>query len=507
MMNATQARAVVVPPPPRLLPPQPQEYQLTNDSYFSTSDRLGPVPVLRAPPPPDPAVSKGLEFEDPPPAYQYRQPARARDPSKQAFVHRPGPARTDLTPAAMGLDQEDDARGSPGTAIQLMALGPQNYVLDINPQMSFFRAVYRRHTPFSIECIEQEVPLALGTTTSITVQRRGDMLGDMVLEVRLPNLGIAGGRWVDAVGYVLMQRVRLSVDDVVIHDQERLWYDLSDRLFLPQGRKAAIDAMIGRGEVLGTDREHIVFLPFKFFCCRDHHATQQFLPLAALMARSALVLDFEAAALADLVSLPAGIAAPAGPAALGAKLLADQVFVDQDEQRAAWQRPGLLMVENCQDVDALNYQFDDTGSFALKSVTLDLRELNLPVRSLVFVVYDENATQTKRYFEYVDVIESATLLIGATQRFSPRTGAYFSLVQTYQHAARCASDRVHMYSFALDASQRQPCGALNFAVVDAPTMRLELSPAPGRNLKVKAFAQCINWLATERGSLALLFTV
>lgn len=497
-------RMVVPRPPPIALEPNP--HRPTNDVFFGTRDTLDPVPQAPRVAAPSPDAARGLQFEDPPPPYVYRQPAGEDRQPPPTYTYRPGPARADLTPAVLGLDQETDARGSVGTAIQMAALGPQNHVLDINPQMSFFRAVHRRHTAFATECFEQDVALRLGETTTVTIQRRGDMLGDLILQVRLPSLGIPGGAWADAVGYVLLSRARLILDEVVIHDQERLWYDLVDRVFMPHGRKAAIDAMIGRGAALPTDREHTVFLPFKFFCCRNHHATQQFLPLAALAPRSTLTLEFTAADLAGLVVLPPGAALPPAPPPLRALLLTEQTFVEQDEQRAAWQRGGLLLVETAQDVDALNYRFDDQASFAVDAVTLDLRELNLPVRSLLFVAYDENAAQGRRYFEYVDCVRSATLLVGSSQRFAPRGGDYFSLVQTYQHAGRCSPDRVHMYSFALDAAQRQPCGALNFAVVDGPTVRVDLAPAAqGRNLKVKAFAQGVNWLAIERGSAAFMF--
>lgn len=509
-MREPQAAATarsVVPPPPRV-PPQPLGLaRPMNDVFFGTSDTLDPVPTVPDVPRPPPQVGRGLEFEIPPPPPVYRQPAGDAAVARPAYRHRAGPTRTDLTPAKLGLDQESEARGSPGTAMQMLAAGPQNHFLDINPETSFFRAVYRRHTAFATECCEQDVRLQLGRKTSVAVLRRGDMLGDMVLEVRLPNLGIAGGTWADAVAYVLMERARLILDEVVIHDHERLWYDLTDRLFTPHGRRAGLDAMIGRGAALATDRAHIVYLPFKFFCCRGHHATRQFLPLVSLATRSTLSLEFQAADLASLVSLPPGAQIPA-LAALDAKLLTEQTFVEQDEQRAAWQRPSLLMVENPQDVDALNYVFDDTESVNVASLTLDLRELNLPVRSLVFVAYDENATQSNAYFQYVDCVQEATLLLGSSQRFAPRGGDYFSLVQTYQHAGRCAPDRVHLYSFALDASQRQPCGALNFAVADSPTMRIQMrASAQGRNLKVKAFAQCINWLVVDRGAAALVFAV
>lgn len=504
-MSRTYAPPATLPPaPPKVAPFPQQAYEFTNDAFFGANDDLGPVPVASHPPRPDADAGVAQRFETPPPPYRYTQPGAAG--GEPRFEYRPGPTRDELVQATLGLDQDGDARGSAGTAIQMLALGPQNYTLDINPQMSFFRAAYRRHTACSTECFEQDVRLALGGTVSLTIQRRGDMLGDVMLEVQLPNLGIPGGAWVDAVGYVLLSRVRLVLDDVVIHDHERLWYDLTDKMFAPHGRKAAVDAMIGRGRRLPTDRAHTVVVPFKFFCCTNHYPTRQFLPLASVASRSSLVLELSAEPLAGCVALPPGAQLPA-VAALDAKVLTEQTFVEQDEQRAAWQRRSVIMVDAFQDVDALNYEVGDASGYATPAVTLDLREINLPVKSLIFVAYDENAVADNRYFQYEDCVDAASLVIGTSERFAPRGGDYFSLVQTYQHSTRCTADRVHLYSFALDAAQRQPCGALNFAVVEKPTMRIQLRNTAGKNIKVKAFAHCVNWLIVHRGDMTFMFTV
>ena len=494
---------------PKVAPfPEPRMRQFSNDVFFRDAEELPPVPVIPPVPRPGPRRSELTDrFEAPLPVrHVYRQPSVQAN-VRPVFKYTPGPVRTDITQAMLGLDQDDDARGSGGTTIQMLAVGPQNYALDINPQMSFFRAVFRRHTPVSIECFDQDVDLRFGAATTVTIPRRGDMLGDVVLEVRLPNLGIAGGTWADAIGYVLMTRARLVLDDVVIHDHERLWYDMVDRLYMPHGRKAGIDAMIGRGKTLATDREHTVFLPFKFFCCKAHHASQQFLPLVSLASRRVLTLEFTTEGLAACVSLPAGASLPPVPPPVRAKLLTEQMFVDTDERLGLVRQRALLAVESFQDVDAVSYLFDDSGQVGVTTVRLDLREVNLPVRALLFVAYDENAVDKKRYFDYLDCVSSATLMLGSSQRFSERSGDYFSLVQTYQHAARCSDDRVNIYSFAMDASARQPCGALNFAAVDAPVLKVGLKNTSGRSVKVKAFAHCINWLSIEDGSMTFVFSV
>ena len=460
-----------------------------SEALFSESDTLAPLP-LRTPPPerrPDPYI----------PCVNPRLPARPRD---QLIADLPD--RDDIDQADLGLDE--DSRGSLGTTWQLMAVGAQNYVLDLNPQQTLFRAVWRRHTEFAIECFDDAFDLRLGASTAVELPRRGEMLGDLVVQVTLPDLGIPGGTWADAIGYVLLTRVRFTIDDIVIHDQERLWYDITDKLFMPHGRLAGIDAMIGRGRALATDRAHTVLVPLKLACCRAHYRKQQLLPIGALATKSKITLELGAEGLANCLVLPPGAAAPALPR-LAAKLLSEQVFLGQDEQRAIMQGANTMLIETAQDVDALAYQFDDSGSYSLRAAQLDLRELNLPVKLLAFVAYDENDATRGVYFRYLDCVAGAAMMVGSGERFSTRAGEYFALVQTYQHCTRCTPDRVHAYSFALEAAERQPSGALNFAVLDRPLLRVDLRDTGGRAVKLKCFAYCYNWLTIGSGAAAMRF--
>lgn len=463
---------------------------------------LKPVPTL--PPVPElPWLPAPECAYNPPP--EARPPPTPADRAKLPDVMLPElPRRDDITQSQLGLDVPEHGC-SLGTSDQMEALGPQNYLLDLNPEVTFFRQDFKRHTAFAVQCHEDACVLRPGGTTVVELGRRGDVLGSVWLEVSLPDLGIAGGQWADAIGYVLMTRVRLVVDDVVLHDQERLWYDLVDKVHMPEGRRLAVDAMIGRGVTLPTDRAHTVVLPFKFMCCKDHYANQQCLPLVALATNARLRVEFTTEALSQCLVLPDGVAVPAG-VQLAAKLLSDQMYVDVDERQALMRRPFWAMMETAQDADALTYQFDDSGTYDVAAVTVDLSEINLPVKSLLFVAYDETGPSRGEHFEYLDCVDSAVLYINSGERFAPRRGEYFRLVQPYQHGLRCTPDNVSLYSFALDASQRQPSGALNLAVVDRPVLRVEVKNADALPVKFKVFAHCINWIRIENGALTQVFT-
>ena len=64
-----------------------------------------------------------------------------------------------------------------GGLMQLVAYGAQDVYLTGNPQITFFKVVYRRHTNFSMEAIEQIMSgnVALGNRVTSTISRNGDL--------------------------------------------------------------------------------------------------------------------------------------------------------------------------------------------------------------------------------------------------------------------------------------------------------------------------------------------
>ena len=68
--------------------------------------------------------------------------------------------------------------------MQLVAYGAQDVYLTGNPKVTFFQAVYKRHTNFAMETIEQTIngTAASSGRVSVTVARNGDLIGDMYLE-------------------------------------------------------------------------------------------------------------------------------------------------------------------------------------------------------------------------------------------------------------------------------------------------------------------------------------
>lgn len=399
---------------------------------------------------------------------------------------------------------------SQGTAAQLMSIGPQDRFISLNPQMTFFRKAYRRHTNFAVECFEENFTtdsFVFGTTNVCSLGKHGDLLGNISLRVVLPNLGIAGGTWVDAVGYVLFTAIRMRIGETVVQTHERLWYDIEDKLFLSEGHIDGVNAMIGRGVTLATDSSHEIYVPLKLMCCDRNSGRQQFVPSMSLDHWTNVVIEIDAENLDKCVNLPTGTSLPSinpdtgtSVSSTSGYLLVDNVYVDAIERRRFSESPTTLMFEAPMDIDQVSYTTTTEGTVPMSTVTIDMRELNMPVRYFAIVVYPETYETA---FAYLDEIRSGTFFIGADRQFSIRSQPYFSYMQPYDHFTRITSN-VAAYSFALDAGGWQPNGCLNFAALSSPTFKFTLKDSGNsRPLKVKLFASCINWVNFHDGKCAL----
>ena len=77
-----------------------------------------------------------------------------------------------------------------GGLMQLVAYGAQDIYLTGNPQITFFKVVYRRHTNFAMENIQQSFTGegSFGKRVTAIVSRNGDLINSAYLYVVLPSL-------------------------------------------------------------------------------------------------------------------------------------------------------------------------------------------------------------------------------------------------------------------------------------------------------------------------------
>ena len=97
--------------------------------------------------------------------------------------------------------------------MQLVAYGAQDIYLTGNPQITFFKVVYRRHTNFSMEAIKQTFNGSIGTSSSTvtaTISRNGDLVSNLWLDVKLRSTSMTGGtgtylNWTNNTGHAFVK--------------------------------------------------------------------------------------------------------------------------------------------------------------------------------------------------------------------------------------------------------------------------------------------------------------
>jgi hypothetical protein len=163
----------------------------------------------------------------------------------------------------------------PGGLIQLVGVGAQNELVNGNPSMTHFRAVYRRHTNFAMESIRMtftstNLQFAQSTTRKIScrIDRYAQILLDTYLIITLPDiwspLSYLGTsvkpptgydqrsnsmgyefQWIKNIGYNLIDHVEITANGQVLQTMTGEWLKMYSYLTHDTNKRKIVDQMVG----------------------------------------------------------------------------------------------------------------------------------------------------------------------------------------------------------------------------------------------------------------------
>jgi hypothetical protein len=303
-----------------------------------------------------------------------------------------------------------------GGLMQLVAYGAQDIYLTGNPQITFFKVVYRRHTNFAMESVEQTLS---GTSTvgassskaTAVVSRNGDLLGPCYVTSSTASIE-DGDSLVDEV------EVEIGGQQIDRHYKEwmQVWSELSTPSSKAEGYKCMTGSMSSGYASTGTAGVNMVQIPLQFFFCNNPGL---YLPLIALQYHE-VKLKFTW-----------GTSAAVGVAA-SVRLWCDYVYLDTDERRRFAQVSHEYLIEQVQ-----RYQGTDGTSHTLT--------FNHPVKELIWTSPATNA------------YGKALLSLNGHDRFASQEEEYFQLRQPFQHHTAVPganipfSDRPQLLSLPIDS--------------------------------------------------------
>jgi hypothetical protein len=395
-----------------------------------------------------------------------------------------------------------------GGLLQLVAYGAQDVYLTGNPQITFFKVVYRRHTNFAIEAIQQTFNgnPGYGSTVTCQISRNGDLINRMYLQVDIDKIatGNSTNKYVNYLGLRLIKSVVIEIGGQQIDKHYSDWLYIWNELSLPIGKRYAYDTMVGADKDIlsAAPNGTTLYIPFEFWFCRNVGLA---LPLIALQYHEVKVkLDFESKI--NCLCSAAGGTADTTDANVSSvsdiknvTLWVDYIFLDTDERRRFAQLSHEYLIEQL--------QFTGTETLASGSNRVKLN-FNHPCKELVWVAkIKDKATNVSRWYDYTDVdvldgssvnnavlggqlqaitdtqigtapnasgqnpFKDAILQLNGNDRFAVRKGTYFNYVQQFQHHTNISSNPgINVYSFALKPEDHQPSGTLNMSRIDTATL-------------------------------------
>jgi hypothetical protein len=400
-----------------------------------------------------------------------------------------------------------------GGLMQLVAYGAQDIYLTGNPQITFFKVVYRRHTNFSMESIQQtwngNSNSANGRCTA-TISRNGDLVHKLYFQIDTGNRATGsasfassnpGAAWIDTVSVEIggqtidkqygswletwAELTEVNPTGVIAGVNENASTVAAAALSSQDYQNTLFQRMAGMGGVCNNASNSLeklnsgryFYVPLQFWFCRNPGLA---LPLIALQYHEVKII----------VEHKFGAIFPStgGP---DQQLWADYIYLDTDERRRFAQVSHEYLIEQLQMQDAstssktvdLNFnhpvkeliwtgKWDDTSAVGA-GATGQSRGTNAPL-----AIFDSNAVSADTFL----------LKLNGHDRFAPRPVTYFTQAQVHQYHSGPGGlntqlytvtgessgsfvnnfdDSIAVYSFALKPEEHQPSGTCNFSRIDS----------------------------------------
>jgi len=379
-----------------------------------------------------------------------------------------------------------------GGVMQLVAYGAQDVYLTGNPQVSFFQAVYKRHTNFAMETIRQTLDgfPANGQVVSVTLGRMGDLVGDMFIKLTAVSGGIntssSSSPYSSWMAERAIESVELTIGGQQIDKHYQSWWRLYSEVFLAESQK------IKYGKMASTINSGTVYLPLLFFFNRN---PGMYLPLIAL--------QYHDTRLFFKLTNEYATYFLTGANTDNFQVWANYIYLEPEERRILSQKTHEYLIEQ-------------VGYFAAplptSSGTLPIT-LSHPVKEIIWCVSQTDKLEDNMWnFTYTSygtktqiqihanghvrplhalgspvhqsgsavMVEESTLSgtdsiaplslfniqLNGQARFAQQDGKYFNQYQPYQYHSGTPYPGIYVYSFALTPEKHQPSGSCNFSRID-----------------------------------------
>ena len=376
-----------------------------------------------------------------------------------------------------------------------------------NPQITFFKAVFKRYTHYVIQTYKHQSgsEIGYGKTVSFNIGRYGSLLNQIFLEVNLCANSTFGNNinyvnCVNNTAHSLIKEVSVHINNELIEKHDGTFLDILSELNDRErqdwpllNKHAAKDAYLTSNTELVNNR---MYIPLQFWFCKNPGMA---LPLISM--EMDLVIKIEFRSLAALVNAD-GLTDVSTDSSnnLEVSLYSEQIHLTPEEEHMFKENDQQYLITQVQKVEA---NVSGNGPFKL-----DLSSINHPIKQLIWVCRDATSSTENTLASNITNIDATENIEGSAfshkndfmnydcasstnsrylygerqfEHFSKARihagnagipymddmdAVYYRTIQPINHYGIYPYKKIYMYSFCLRPADDQPTGTMNFSMMD-----------------------------------------
>lgn len=406
-----------------------------------------------------------------------------------------------------------------GALVQLAAVGQANEYTTINPESTFFKSSYKRHTNFARVPIEQTFNSAIGfgRKMTATVARSGDLITQCYLCVKLSGFVLPNEvdcpdaqcqiaidpltdlvYWTNEVGHAMINEIEVDIGGQTIDTWYGQFLAIWENLSHKSGKR--LGSLVGffpsvADLVAFSSRDQVLYVPLMFWFNR---CSEQALPVIALQyheikfqvklrPRSELVI-YEGAFAGDECTAVQNRNCICGGELTEAFFLINYVYLDTMERR--------IFATNAHEYLITQLQFTGSEAKQAGKGTFNIQlYFNHICKEFIWVIQRRDAIEANRWFDFSginpdeDPLISARIQLNAHDLFNRREAIYFRRVVPLECHSQIPDRYIYVFSFALDPENWKPTGGVNLSRIDNVTVNLQTQDFEG---EINMYAMSLN---------------
>lgn len=388
-----------------------------------------------------------------------------------------------------------------GGILQLVIKGKMDTYLTGNPEFTFFKAVYRRYTNFSIESIRQQITeKGMGERLiKSKLSRAGDLIGKMSLEVKLyrgdaRNITEGGTylNWTNNTAHAFLKECELKIGGQTIDKHTSKWmdiynevYDKDEQEWIGLNKHPGKFGYFKKGSRNQDPHYLKLYIPLHFWFCDNPGL---YLPIVAIT-KHEVEIHMLIRSVENLFNLDGQLAFTNTEPDV--ELWCDYIFLDEDEKRKYILEKKAYLIQQVQvyekEMELINplkfYHPVKQLFWVVQDRTVNSESGNgssdtdailnisgqLQNNKNDYFNYQANGQGNKEMIYAVPSYESfktAKLRLNGIDRFYERDASYFRLLQPLNSGLKVPGKHIYMYSFSLNPKEFQPSGSCNFSRID-----------------------------------------